>query len=229
MKKVLTLLIFVFLGTLLWVGIGVVYTPESKPSLQTDNATADQATNESITSTELVIGSRDAKVTIIEYADFKCPECNKYQQNAGKEIRDTYVSSGIAKIVFRPYPLFGADGARALYGSYCAGEQGKFEAYYDAMFNYMWNAHYKKGDYDKAVEPVLADNKEILQSANIDVAAFSACVASKKYDKVYDDDLYKSADDNVQGTPTFVINGQKVVGAQPFSVFKFIIDAKINE
>jgi protein-disulfide isomerase len=175
---------------------------------------------------ELIIGDPEAPVTIIEYADYKCPECGKHHQDVGKRIIEDYVNTGIVKIVFRPFPVYSQDGARALLGSYCAQGQGKFTEYHDAIFEYMWVNHFESGDYQKAIDTVITDDvlASINSTAGIEEASFQSCLADVNTNNAYLKDIELAAPDEIQGTPTFIINGQKVVGPQVYNVFKTLIE-----
>ena len=175
---------------------------------------------------ELVIGDPEAPVTIIEYADYKCPECGKHHQDVGKRIIKDYVETGVVKIVFRPFPVYSQDGARALLGSYCAQDQGKFVEYHDAIFEYMWVNHFAEGDYQKAIDTVLTDDvmSGINSSIGIEESSFQSCLADVNTNNAYLKDIELAAPDDIQGTPTFIINGQKVVGPQVYNVFKTLIE-----
>ncbi len=174
----------------------------------------------------LVIGDKNAPITIVEYSDYKCPECGKYHNDAGKKIREEYINTGKVKLVFRPYPVYAADGGKALAGSYCANNQGKFTEYYDAVFKYMWVNHYEKGDYQKAIDPSL--NPEvmsgILSQIDVNVDEYNQCLESQETKDAFDADVLKAADDGIQGTPSIVIRGQKIVGPQPFEIYKTLLN-----
>lgn len=220
-------------GLLLAVAVWVIInfdnnsTMSTKPSETVTNA---DSKIQPSTSPILVIGNPDAKVTIIEYADYKCPECGKYHQSAGKQIRKDYIDTGLVKVVFRPYPVYSEDGAKALAGSYCANNQGKFKEYHDSIFEYMWVNHFEKGDYQKAIDPVLTDSVmgDLLKNSGINKEAYDICLASKDTRKVYDDDIDLAAPDEIQGTPSFIIGGQKIVGPQPYRVFKTLLDIQLR-
>lgn len=175
---------------------------------------------------ELVIGNPDAEITIVEYSDFKCPECGKHHQDVGKQIRNDYIDTGKAKIVFRPFPVYSQDGAKALLGSYCAQDQGKFVEYHDALFSHMWDNYFKDGDYQKAIDPVLTD--DVLESINsgvgIEQSTFDNCINDVNTNNAYLKDINLAAPDDIQGTPTFVIGGQKIVGPQNYNVFKTLLE-----
>lgn len=189
----------------------------------------DAAPAQTPTDGKLYIGDRNAKVTIVEYADYKCPSCSEFHQKAGKEIRAKYVETGKAKIEFRPFPVFGEDAGLALYGSYCANEQGLFTNYHDAAFNYMWEKYYKFGNYDAEKDQSL--NATVLSgiatSAGLEKEPFDTCLAGKTHKTAYDQAVRLSASDSVSGTPTFIIGNEKVVGPQPFNIFKVLIDLEL--
>lgn len=174
----------------------------------------------------LVIGNPDAEITIVEYADFKCPECGDFHQNTGKKLREEYINTGKAKIIFRPFPVYSQDGARALIGSYCAQEQDKFVEYHDAIFDYMWVNHFEKRDFQKAIDTVLIDQvmKPLLTEIDMSFDAYTNCLKSEKYEKAYLDAIDLAAPDEIQGTPSFIINNQKIVGSQPYNIFKTVIE-----
>lgn len=180
--------------------------------------------------TPLVIGDPNAKVAIVEYADYKCPECGKFHNDVAKRLRSVYVETGMVKIVFRPYPVFSEDGAKALAGSYCAQAQGKFQPYHDKLFAYMWENHFEKGDYQKAIDPVLTDTvmASILQELGIIKSQYDACLEDPATRKAFEDDIDLAAPDEIQGTPSFIIGNQKIVGSQPYSVFKALLDIQLR-
>lgn len=232
MKNLLIAVSVVFLGVMLWIFWGIYDTAQNSDQiLSTVRKTSDPSKWVSNDPKVLMIGNPEAKVTIIEYADYKCPECGKYYQNAGKKIRSTYVDTGLVRIVFRPYPVYAEDGVKLLIGSYCVQEQGKFTAFHDAIFEYMWVNHFKGEDYQKALDPVLTEPVVggIFSSLGIDPIAYKTCFDSNKYFQAYDDDVFRAAPDEIQGTPSFIIGGQKIVGPQPFSIFKALIDIELKK
>ncbi|MBI2285325.1 DsbA family protein [Candidatus Saccharibacteria bacterium] len=179
---------------------------------------------------ELIIGSLDAPATIIAYEDFKCPTCNQFHQNAERQIREDYVNSGKLKIIFRPYPVYNEDAGEALYGAYCANDQGKFTAYHDELFDFMWGKYYKSGNYSAALKNIFT--KEVLAAeavkVGIDREKFSACLAGDTHNSKFERALRQAASDEIQGTPSFIINSQKIVGSQPYSVFKTLVDIQLR-
>lgn len=184
------------------------------------------SSNGTYDTSKLIIGDPKAPVTIVEYADYKCPECNKFYRSAGKEIRKQYVETGKANIEFRPFPLFGEDSGLALYASFCAAEQGKFSAYHDKMFDYMWDTYYNQGDYSAETQKLFspASLAKLAASVGMDEGKFATCAGGSVHAAAYHAAANKAAGDSVQGTPTVLIAGKKVVGPQPFGVYKTLLD-----
>src|SRR5690554_5086595 len=87
-------------GWLIYV-LFVQSTPSTTQSTRTSEATS-MSSGSSSELTPLVIGDPDAPVTIIEYGDYKCPECGKFKSDVGQRLREEYVDKGKVKIVFRP-------------------------------------------------------------------------------------------------------------------------------
>lgn len=179
---------------------------------------------------KLIIGSETAKATIVEYFDYKCPNCGKFHQTTNKDITEGYVDKGTVKYEIRITPIIGPDSANAGRGAYCANEQGKFTTYHDLVLAYMWDNYYSSGNYSAEYDNIL-DTKtlaEILSSTGIDTAVFTECVDSKQHDPNLDNNLLQAADDEIRGTPGFVIADQSFVGIQPLSVYKTLLSIELK-
>ncbi|PJE65191.1 hypothetical protein COU91_03075 [Candidatus Saccharibacteria bacterium CG10_big_fil_rev_8_21_14_0_10_47_8] len=222
------------IAAILIVSIGLfIFWPSEAPSTAQNNTTSPAVAapeTPSAQTTELIIGDPNAKATIIEYADYKCPSCGEFHQKAGKQLRANYVDKGLLKIVFRPFPVYAVDGAQALVGSYCAKDQQQFTEYHDVLFEYMWVNHFRQGDYQKAIDTVLTESvmNDLMKNIGMDPKVYKECMDSKKHDKAYYDTIDLAAPDEIQGTPSFIINGQKIVGPQPYSVFKTLVDIQLQ-
>ncbi len=179
---------------------------------------------------KLLIGSPEAKVTIVEYADFKCPSCNSFHHQAGAQLREQYIDDGIVNIEFRNYPFIGPDSGRTARGSYCANDQGVFTQYHDKLYNYLWDNHYNVGDLPAEFRDIFTSEKivEIIGSDLEDVVLFESCIAATDYNRYIDADLLLGAEDEVTGTPGFVIGDQKITGPTNFTTFKTLIDIQLK-
>lgn len=157
-------------------------------------------------------GLQDAKVKIIEFSDFECPFCSRNVATMDK-IKEEYRDQ--VSFTFRDYPLDFHENAKiASLASQCAFEQKKFWEYYEKLFenqDALASSHLKA--YAKELK--LDENK------------FNDCLDSKKYEDEVEKDIADGVDAGVTGTPATFINGRKVVGAQPYEVFKKIIDEEL--
>jgi protein-disulfide isomerase len=168
-----------------------------------------------------VKGLATAPVTIIEYADLQCPNCAMFARTTEREIERQYIATGKVRLEFRHFPFLGKESERAAEALECAGEQGKFWQYHDALF--AAQAGENRGAFSDKNLRAIADR------AGLDGAALAACLDSGRYrDRVRADKLAGEAV-GVEGTPTFFINGRKVGGAQPFAVFQAVIEQALAE
>jgi protein-disulfide isomerase len=158
------------------------------------------------------LGPKNAPVTVIEFADFQCPFC-KRSEDAVKAIREKYGDR--VKLVFMDFPLsFHPHAMPAANAARCADAQGKFWQYHDALF----------ADQSK-LEP--ADLKATAKTLGLDTTKFNACLDKNQYSPEIQKDLEEGHKLNVNGTPTFFIDGREVVGAQPPESFVSIIDQEL--
>jgi protein-disulfide isomerase len=164
---------------------------------------------------DAVEGSADAPVTIIEFSDYECPFCERFYSGALPQIREEYVKTGKVKIVFRDFPLaFHENAQKASEAAECSGEQDKYYEMHDKIFENQSNM-------------TVADLKKYAGEIGLNQTEFDACLDSGAMASEVQKDFSAGQALGVSGTPSFFINGQKLVGAQPFSAFKQIIDAEL--
>ena len=165
-----------------------------------------------------VMGSPDATVTIVEFTDFQCPFCQRYTQQTLPQIKEDYVATGKVRYVLKHFPLtrIHPQAVPAAIASECAGEQGKFWEMHDKLFDeqQQWSGN----------DDANSIFKGFAKDLGLDEEAFDECITAERYkDKVMANQEEGIAA-GVQGTPAFFINGQFISGAQPYEVFKQIID-----
>lgn len=199
----------------------------NSPSSSTTTVTNSHATN---STNDLVIGSVTAKATITEYGDFKCPSCNAFHHDAGQQLRTDYINSGKLKIVFKPVAVIGPDSDRAARGAHCANAQGKFTGYHDKIYDYMWDTYYKNGNYNVESQDILDSQllTKLAGQAGVDSVVFQKCLGGADFAGNTQANLDEASKLGFSGTPTFIINGKKVVGPQPYSVFKALVDIQLQ-
>jgi protein-disulfide isomerase len=160
-----------------------------------------------------VKGPNNAKVTVVLFSDFQCPFCSRAVPVL-KEIEDGY--KGKVKIAFKQLPLPFHDKAHlAAEAALAANEQGKFWPYHDKLF-----ANQQALDR--------ASLEKYAEELGLNMSKFKAALDSGKFKDKVDSDAKEGAAVGATGTPTFFINGTKVVGAQPFDAFKTVIDTELK-
>jgi protein-disulfide isomerase len=81
-----------------------------------------------------VLGSPDAKVTMIQFEDLQCPICREYQQQGFPGVVEEYVKPGKVKLRFVGMDFLGSDSTKALNYTLAAGEQGKLWQFADSLY-----------------------------------------------------------------------------------------------
>jgi len=166
-----------------------------------------------------VLGNASAPVTIVEYADFQCPNCAAFFGSVEPELVRRYVDTGKAKLVFRHFAWIGGESKLAAQAASCAGAQGKFWPYHDYLY-----AH-QRGENSGAFSST--NLKSFAAALSLDRATFDSCLDSGAYKGVVDRDFDEVRSLGLTGTPTFLINGQRIVGAQSLAVFAAAIDKQL--
>ncbi len=170
-----------------------------------------------INSDDHILGKNNAKITIVEYADFRCPFCEKFYTQTEKQLIADYVNTGKASFVFRNFAFLGQQSVWASEAAECANEQGKYWEYYNWLFGNQ--APESDLNYYSKVNLIKYAGK-----VGLNTTQFAPCLNLDKYAKRVSDDLASGKALGVTGTPTIFVNGQKIVGAQPYETFKAAID-----
>lgn len=165
-------------------------------------------------------GNKDAKVKVVEFADFQCPFCKQWFSTVETNLVNDYVKTGKIAFYWRDYPFLGQESNYAASAARCANEQGKFWDFHDYLYNNQGQEN--SGAFSK-------DNLKKLAAAmgGLNTDQFNSCLDADKYAKDYQQDLSDGQKAGVNGTPTVFINGVPVVGAQPYATFKQAIDAAL--
>lgn len=175
-----------------------------------------------VSDSDHMLGSKDAKVTIVEFSDFQCPFCRTFFNDAYAKLKKEYIDTGKVRLIYKHFPLsFHAMATPAANASECAAEQGKFWEMHDKIFQ----EQSKLGT--GTVEFAVKDLKKWAAQIGLKAAQFNSCLDSKKYQSRVDGDTTYGGELQVSGTPTFFINGNRLVGAQPFASFQNLIDKEL--
>jgi protein-disulfide isomerase len=168
------------------------------------------------------MGDPNAPVKIIEYADFQCPYCVRYWEETEAQLIENYVATGKVFYEFHSYGAFiGPESAAAAEAAYCAGAQNRFWEYHDLLFANATGENVGDFSDEKLRQYAIA--------LDLNQDAFDQCLKSGTYADRVQQDAADARAAGVSGTPSFLVNGKLVEGAQPFSVFESEIDAALNE
>jgi protein-disulfide isomerase len=196
----------------------------SSSSVETVNP--DMRTHGTVSTTmgSSILGNTSAPITIVEFGDYQCHQCYNWFHNTKPSVFQNYVDTGKANFVFVDFAFLGRDSPKAAQASYCAEDQGKYWEYH----NQLYNAQESQIDNGWANSERL---KAFAFSLGLDMESFESCLDSGKYAKRVQYNIAEAKKLGVTGTPTFFIVGpdeqQKLVGAQPYSVFKQVLDSII--
>jgi protein-disulfide isomerase len=161
-----------------------------------------------------VFGDKKAPVTVVIWSDFQCPFCSRVEPTL-KQVRDEY--KGKVKIAWKNQPLsFHPNAMPAAEAAMAAYEQGNDK---------FWAMHDKLFEHQSELSPALYDS--IAKEIGLDLKKFHASIEGHKAQAAIQADMAAGAQLGANGTPTFFINGRKLVGAMPFDSFKQIIDAEL--
>lgn len=170
------------------------------------------------------LGNEKAEVTVIEFSDFECPFCRSFWRDTLPQLKKEYIDTGKIKFVYRDYPLsFHLGAVPAAEGAECARDQSKFWELHDKIFQ----------EQDKQGQGTIQFTKtDVVKWAGqigLNMTKFNQCLDSGEYKAEVEKDVADGTAVGVSGTPTTFINGRSLVGAQPYSSFKAIIDEELSK
>ena len=184
-------------------------TPQAPPAVKANVAAG-----------RYVMGDGKATVEIVEFGDYQCPFCKRFFDQTEQQLIDTYVKTGKVKFSVRHFPLgFHQNAQKASEAAECAGKQGKFWE--------MHNALYQNSQADGTGLNV-ADLKKYASDLRLDTAKFNSCLDEGETAALVQQDSREGQAAGVSGTPSFYVNGQQIVGAQPFSSFQQAIEVALS-
>jgi protein-disulfide isomerase len=161
-------------------------------------------------------GDPEAPVTIIEFSDFRCHFCDVFADGAGQQIDTTYIDEGLVRLGYHHAAYQGEQALWAAEASECAAAQDAFWTYHDYLFEVA-------GERDFSRDNLKAFAGEL----DLDTEAFNTCMESGEYAEVVLGETARAQTIGVRGTPSFLINGEPLVGAQPYDTFERVIEAEL--
>jgi protein-disulfide isomerase len=167
------------------------------------------------------LGDANAKVQIVEYADFQCPFCGRHHQLVAPDLIKNYVDTGKATYIYKHLAFLGNESVWSAIAAECAADQGKFWEYHDYLFTHQNGEN--QGAFNK--DKLIAFGKELA----LDMTQFEACVNSDAtFDRVRADSE-EGQKLGVSSTPTFFVNGKPLVGLTSPDEFKQVIEQALAQ
>jgi len=196
--------------------VGVVwYANKNKEEITNQTASILGISGENKKVTELdgdfIFGDPLAPVTIIEYSSHLCGACSNFHKTTLPLIVEDYVKTGKVRII----PRLVSHPALSI-AVLCAQEQGAFWELNDYIFENI-----------ETIQEV-DDIKNIAGKLGLNQESFNQCFESDKYKDQIMKWFEQAEEDEADSTPTFLINGQKIVGSQPYAIFEDAIKSQLN-
>jgi protein-disulfide isomerase len=158
-----------------------------------------------------MLGPKDATVTLVEFADYECPYCQKVAADVKRLQADLGDKVAFA---YKDFPLpMHARAEKAAEASRCAGKQGKFWEFHDELFSS------KELDLDQLKAQAL--------SLKLDTAEFNKCLDSGEEAAAVDRDRKEGQRLGLSGTPSFFVNGHFMSGALDYSTLRQIVEQQL--
>ncbi|MFB6166655.1 MAG: DsbA family protein [Candidatus Nanohaloarchaea archaeon] len=184
---------------------------------------------------EPTIGSSDAPVTIAYWGDYQCPFCKRFEQNTFPQIKQNYISKGKARLVFKDFAFLGQDSTTGSIASECVWNQvgnSNPQAY--------WEWHSMMYDRQDGENSGWGNQEDIVSATEnvdgVDADQLQSCMNSKQsqLQQELSEDRSQGQSVGISGTPGFIIystggdTGTKIVGAQPYTRFKTVIESELS-
>ncbi|MEM1087140.1 MAG: thioredoxin domain-containing protein [Pseudomonadota bacterium] len=158
---------------------------------------------------EMVKGSADATVEVIEYASWTCPACLDFEQRVMPTVNEDYIATGKVRFVFREFPTAPVSISVAGFAlARCAGEEKYFDVL-DELFERQPGilAIARDGDQVRVALETIASNHGIAKGAE-----FEACLNSQEIRRAIGEKIDLGEQNGVSSTPTVFVNGEKLEG-----------------
>ncbi len=213
---------FIIIGIVVAVIVaGIAVVAANPDSIKADNPRTTKLSLDTRSGSP-VLGDISSPVTIVEFGDYQCPFCKRWNENTKPAIERNLIETGKASLIYVDFAIIGPDSVTIHAGSYCAAEQGLYWEYHD--YAYANQGHENDGWAN-------SENLKLLVTGidGLDADSFNECLDSKKYEQRVNDNKKIASDAGARSTPSFIIIPQEgqaemITGAQPYGAFKAVID-----
>ncbi len=176
---------------------------------------------------EFILGNPEAPVTIIEYSSHFCGYCANFHQETLPLIMEKYIETGQVNFISRR--LSPSELGQTLL---CAQEQDKFQIVDDYLFEHVGELleQTNQATSEDELNKIVADwLKTAAGNSGLEQDSFNQCFDSDKYHQRVVKWFEQAEADGVEGTPAFLINGQLIIGNQPYDVFEEAIEQTLAQ
>jgi protein-disulfide isomerase len=223
-KKNLEVITLIFSLVAIFIGIYNSYQIRNIGSIPTQNnggalLSADGLLKE-IPKNAPFLGNPNAKLTVVEFADYQCPFCGRFFKETFPELKKNYIDTGKIKFVYMDFAFLGEESIDAANSAYCANEQGKFWEFHDKLYS-------SQNGENQGTFSVLKLEK-IAMNLGLNMADYRSCVSGGKYKELIDNNRTLGTKYGVKGTPGFFIGSQFINGAAPYQNFADAIEAGLK-
>ena len=164
---------------------------------------------------DIILGSKDAPVTVIEYYSPTCPHCATFHENAFPQLKSEYIDTGKVRFIFRAV-YFDQVGLLAGRVARCGGPG----PYHDLVDVILGSMHEWGRDSDPAKAMV-----QLVLRTGFPTARLRECLLDREYGiRLVDIAMANMDSDEIQSTPTFIIGTEIVRGAVPFEEIAAVIE-----
>jgi protein-disulfide isomerase len=199
------------------------------PSTSSESATAPQIPAAGIAKVNLAgepfIGDPSAPVVMAYWFDYQCPYCKQEEEDVFPQLINDYVNTGKVRIVFKDFAFLGPDSQTAAIFGRAVWEAApeKFREWHKAMFDRQDDENAGWGNKDD----IIALTKSI---PGLDAGKVVALTSSRAadYNNAIQADAAEGNAMGVGGTPSFLVDKEMIVGAQPYDLLKVAIDAALE-
>jgi len=173
-----------------------------------------------ITNTDFSLGSKNAKVVIVEYASLTCGHCSEFHNGVLPKLKKEFVKTGKVRYIYRDFPLDRFALAAAMVAR-CADK--------DNFFGFIDTFYRVQSQWAKAADPISALNK-LARLGGMDQNTFNQCLINKDIqESILNQRLEAVNNFDVRSTPTVFINGDQYSGGMALKQFQKIIRDKLSK
>lgn len=160
-----------------------------------------------------ILGDPNAPITILAFESMTCPHCATFHRNTLPQLKKAYIDTGKAKLVYIDFPLDGRARLASMLAR-CTGND-RFFPVIELLY-----ASQQQWATRPGVQELMGELGRIGRFGGLNEAQFQNCMNNRAlHDGIVSRQAEADKKYQIRSTPTFVINGQKVLGAQPFEVF----------